>query len=51
MRWFYIDGYAGSGHHVSRERGDLIEGSPLIALNTKPARTFLRTAKIATLCY
>lgn len=36
MRWFYIDGYAGSGHHVSRERGDLVEGSPLIALNTKP---------------
>jgi len=36
LRWFYIDGYAGSGHHVSKERGDLIEGSPLIALNTKP---------------
>jgi len=37
MRWFYIDGYAGSGHHVSKTRGDLVEGSPLIALNTKPA--------------
>jgi len=36
MRWFYIDGYAGSGHHVSKTRGDLVEGSPLIALNTKP---------------
>ena len=36
LRWLYIDGYAGSGHHVSKERGDLIEGSPLIALNTKP---------------
>src|SRR6202020_773108 len=34
LRWFYIDGYAGSGHHVSKTRGDLIEGSPLIALNT-----------------
>ena len=37
MRWFYIDGYRGSGHHVSKTRGDLVDGSPLIALNTKPA--------------
>ncbi len=36
LSWFYIDGYAGSGHHVSKKRGDLIEGSPLIALNTVP---------------
>ena len=36
LRWFYIDGYAGSGHHVSKTRGDLVEGSPLIALNTIP---------------
>ncbi len=36
MRWFYVDGYAGSGHHVSRARGDVVEGSPLIALKTKP---------------
>jgi three-Cys-motif partner protein len=36
LRWFYIDGYAGSGHHVSKTRGDLVEGSPLIALNTAP---------------
>jgi three-Cys-motif partner protein len=36
LRWFYIDGYAGSGHHVSKTRGDLVEGSPLIALNTNP---------------
>jgi hypothetical protein len=36
LRWFYIDGYAGSGHHVSKTRGDLVEGSPLIALNTTP---------------
>src|ERR1700680_3910049 len=35
MRWFYIYGYAGSGHHVSKTRRDLVEGSPLIALNTK----------------
>lgn len=37
LRWFYIDGYAGSGHHVSRTSGDVVEGSPLIALNTVPA--------------
>ena len=36
LRWFYIDGYAGSGHHVSKTRGDLVEGSPLIALSTSP---------------
>lgn len=36
LRWFYIDGYAGSGHHISKTRGDLVEGSPLIALNTNP---------------
>jgi three-Cys-motif partner protein len=36
LRWFYIDGYAGSGHHVSKTRGDLVEGSPLIALYTAP---------------
>jgi three-Cys-motif partner protein len=36
MRWFYVDGYAGSGHHVSKTRGDLVEGSPLIALKTNP---------------
>lgn len=36
LRWLYVDGYAGSGHHVSKTRGDLVEGSPLIALNTVP---------------
>lgn len=36
LRWIYIDGYAGSGHHVSKTSGDLVEGSPLIALNTNP---------------
>ena len=36
LRWLYIDGYAGSGHHVSKTSGDLVEGSPLIALNTNP---------------
>jgi hypothetical protein len=32
----YIDGYAGSRHHVSKARNRLVEGSPLIALNTNP---------------
>lgn len=36
LRWFYIDGYAGSGHHLSKTSGGLVEGSPLIALNTNP---------------
>jgi three-Cys-motif partner protein len=36
LRWLYIDGYAGSGHHVSKARNELVEGSPLIALNTNP---------------
>ena len=26
----------GPGHHISKTRGDLVEGSPLIALNTNP---------------
>jgi three-Cys-motif partner protein len=37
MRWLYIDGYAGSGHHISKTSKELVEGSPLIALNTVPA--------------
>jgi three-Cys-motif partner protein len=36
MRWLYIDAHAGSGHHISKTRGDLVEGSPLIALKTNP---------------
>lgn len=36
LRWLYIDGYAGSGHHVSKTRNELVEGSPLIALRTDP---------------
>jgi three-Cys-motif partner protein len=29
----YIDGFAGRGSHISRERGDPVQGSPAIALN------------------
>jgi len=36
LRWIYIDAYAGPGYHLSETSGELVEGSPLIALNTEP---------------
>jgi three-Cys-motif partner protein len=36
LRWIYIDAYAGPGYHLSKTSGELVEGSPLIALNTCP---------------
>jgi three-Cys-motif partner protein len=36
LRWIYIDAYAGPGYHLSKTSGELVEGSPLIALNTRP---------------
>ena len=36
LRWIYIDAYAGPGYHLSKATGELVEGSPLIALNTDP---------------
>ena len=36
LRWLYIDAYAGPGYHLSKTSGELVEGSPLIALNTSP---------------
>lgn len=36
LRWLYIDAYAGPGIHLSRATGNIVEGSPLIALNTFP---------------
>jgi three-Cys-motif partner protein len=36
LRWIYIDAYAGPGYHLSKTTGDVVEGSPLIALNTRP---------------
>lgn len=36
LRWIYIDAYAGPGYHLSKTTGDVVEGSPLIALNTDP---------------
>lgn len=32
----YIDGFAGAGHHLSRQTGDLIPGSPINALDIVP---------------
>ena len=32
----YVDAFAGSGYHVSRTSGELIEGSPLRILNEVP---------------
>jgi three-Cys-motif partner protein len=32
----YIDGFAGYGVHESRTTGEIVQGSPLIALNTQP---------------
>jgi three-Cys-motif partner protein len=36
LRWIYIDAYAGPGYHLSKTTGEVVEGSPLIALNTNP---------------
>jgi three-Cys-motif partner protein len=33
---FYIDAFAGAGLHISKETGDLIQGSPINALQVKP---------------
>ena len=36
LKWIYIDAYAGPGIHLSRETGETVKGSPLIAVNTNP---------------
>lgn len=36
LRWIYIDAYAGPGYHLSKTSGEMVEGSPLIALNIDP---------------
>ena len=36
LRWIYIDAYAGPGYHLSKTSGEMVEGSPLIALNVNP---------------
>lgn len=37
LKTLYIDAYAGAGKHISRASGDLVDGSPAIALSTLPA--------------
>jgi three-Cys-motif partner protein len=36
LSWIYIDAYAGPGYHLSKKSGELVKGSPLIALGIKP---------------
>jgi three-Cys-motif partner protein len=36
LHWIYVDAYAGRGYHLSKASGELVEGSPLVALNTNP---------------
>ena len=36
LSWIYIDGYAGPGYHVSKTTGDVVDGSPVIAMNIQP---------------
>jgi three-Cys-motif partner protein len=33
--YYYIDGFAGAGYHISKETKELIPGSPTNALNVK----------------
>jgi three-Cys-motif partner protein len=62
LRWIYI-AYAGPGYHLSKRSGELVEGSPLIALKTQPPfdeyhfidaepdRAYSLTERIATMFY
>jgi three-Cys-motif partner protein len=36
LEWIYIDAYAGAGRHLSKATGELVDGSPSIALKTVP---------------
>ncbi|MCJ7797845.1 MAG: three-Cys-motif partner protein TcmP, partial [Thermoleophilia bacterium] len=36
LRHIYVDAFASSGLHRSKETGELIQGSPLVALSVKP---------------
>ena len=36
QRHLYIDGFAGAGVHISKQKKEHIPGSPLNALNVKP---------------
>jgi three-Cys-motif partner protein len=36
LKWLYVDAFAGPGIHLSKTTGEVVDGSPLIALKTKP---------------
>jgi three-Cys-motif partner protein len=36
LKWLYIDAFAGPGVHLSKTTGEMVDGSPLIALKTTP---------------
>jgi three-Cys-motif partner protein len=36
LKWLYIDAFAGPGVHLSKRTGEMVDGSPLIALKTTP---------------
>jgi three-Cys-motif partner protein len=36
LKWLYIDAFAGPGVHLSKTTGEIVDGSPLIALKTNP---------------
>jgi three-Cys-motif partner protein len=36
LKWIYIDAFAGPGRHWSKTKGAMVDGSPVIALNTRP---------------
>jgi three-Cys-motif partner protein len=36
LKWLYIDAFAGPGIHLSKTSGQMVDGSPVIALTTQP---------------
>lgn len=36
LKHIYVDAFAGAGHHISKNTGEFISGSPLNALNVQP---------------
>jgi three-Cys-motif partner protein len=36
LKWLYIDAFAGPGIHLYKASGEMVDGSPTIALSTQP---------------
>ena len=34
--YYYIDGFAGAGYHISKNTKEFVQGSPVNALNVNP---------------